>query len=357
VKYHRITTIAGLVLGTAVLTATAANAVTFNPDGSGFIGKGEVQSAFGMNNAVIQKVVNDNHFAFTFTTKQDASQALSQALFQSGSQDGTQTGTQSGKQVISQSATQDVIETLSCTKTNGNVDQQFRIGSRDGERSDTRTATRTAERDAHRDGSRTGVRYGTRDGSLNGTLNATIDASARKTGQWTGWNVKGFSSGGSPAFSGTGSASFPEVSSLTGNYDFGAWSFEGSTWESAEEFGNFGPYDLGDYDFGPITWATTDYVAAPGNNDPDGVCKEGASNVVPGSVKTVTAYGQIHENDPEFGTVVPGDITDITGNEDVTPGDIHDGPVQPGTTTPGAVTPTGVVKTFAAYNGTTKQIG
>lgn len=30
-KYHRITTIAGLVLGTAALTATAANAVIFNP--------------------------------------------------------------------------------------------------------------------------------------------------------------------------------------------------------------------------------------------------------------------------------------------------------------------------------------
>ena len=353
-KYHRITTIAGLVLGTAALTATAANAVTFNPDGTGFIGKGEVQSAFGMNNAAIQKAV-DASPSFTFTTKQDATQALTQALSQSGSQDGTQTGTQTGTQRVSQSATQDVIETLSCMKTNGNVDQQYRIGSRDGERSDTRTATRTAERDAHRDGSRTGVRYGTRTGSLNGTLNATIDATARKTGQWTGWSVKGFTSGGSPVFSATGTASLPEVSSLTGDYNFGPWSFDGSTWEPTGDY-NFGDYDLGQYEWSGVTWATTDYVAAPGNNDPDGVCKEGASNVVPGSVRYDIADGDIHENPVLFDDVVPGN-TIANENDDVIEGATHDGPVVPGATAPGSVTPTGVVKTFATYNFITKQIG
>src|SRR5262249_49337433 len=146
------------------------------------------------------------------------------------------------------------------------------------------------------------------------------------------------------------------VETLTGDYNFtnSPWSFEGSMWKPTGEFGNFGDYDLGAYNWSPVTWATTDYVAAPGNNDPDGVCKEGASNVVPGSVKYETTYGDIHENDKVFDDVVPGTITE---NEGVTPGDIHDGPVEPGTTTLGSMTPTGVAKTFATYNSITKQIG
>lgn len=48
-----------------ILTATAAGAaVTFDPEtGTGFVGKGDVQTAFGWNN----KVMQSNHQAVTFT--------------------------------------------------------------------------------------------------------------------------------------------------------------------------------------------------------------------------------------------------------------------------------------------------
>jgi hypothetical protein len=62
---------------TAFIASTAvANAATVNPDGTGFVGKGEVQSAYGFNNSVIQKIIDANEKAFTFTSSQSATQSL-----------------------------------------------------------------------------------------------------------------------------------------------------------------------------------------------------------------------------------------------------------------------------------------
>ena len=72
---HRTTKIATKIGASAAIaavaliaSATAANAATVNPNGNGFVGKGEVQTAFGMNNGAIQKII-DSQNAFTFTRR------------------------------------------------------------------------------------------------------------------------------------------------------------------------------------------------------------------------------------------------------------------------------------------------
>jgi len=87
-------------------------------------------------------------------------------------------------------------------------------------------------RDGIKTGSREGSRTGDRVGTLDGTLATTIDAKARKTGQWTGWNLKSFTSG--PSFTATGDEHFdaPEyrTPSFTGDYAFG--DVEWSGWQA-----------------------------------------------------------------------------------------------------------------------------
>src|SRR5262245_5475316 len=98
--------------------ATAASAsVSVNPtSGVGFVGKGDVQSAFGWKNADLQA----NASAVKFTSSQAASQAMTLTVEQHGTLAGTQSGNQSVNQTLSQTATQAVSEDLSCTVTNGN---------------------------------------------------------------------------------------------------------------------------------------------------------------------------------------------------------------------------------------------
>src|SRR4051812_45828876 len=124
---HRTTKIAATFAAPAALaaaaliaTATAANASTaIDANGTGFIGKGDVQTALGMNNAAMQKAVDAGSLVFTAT--QPYTQALRQDAVQLGSQTGTQVGRQSATQIGTQSATQAVSETLTCTYTNGSV--------------------------------------------------------------------------------------------------------------------------------------------------------------------------------------------------------------------------------------------
>ena len=72
---HRTTKIATKIGASAAIaavaliaSATSASAATVNSDGSGFVGKGEVQSAYGFNNSAIQKIIDANETAFTFTS-------------------------------------------------------------------------------------------------------------------------------------------------------------------------------------------------------------------------------------------------------------------------------------------------
>jgi len=51
-----------------VVAGVAFASVTFDPDtGTGFVGKGDVQTAFGLNNPQIQAILNADPQAFTFS--------------------------------------------------------------------------------------------------------------------------------------------------------------------------------------------------------------------------------------------------------------------------------------------------
>jgi hypothetical protein len=274
-----------------------------------FIGKGDVQTAFNLTNPAIQKLIDANEQAFKFTSKQAVTQAVSQVLSQTASQSATQDGSQDGTQLGTETTTQEVTETTVCTKTNGQVDQR----SRHGDRTVIRTATRTATREGERTGSRSSTQIGSRDGSRSGTIfgniDASIDAKARKTGQWTGWNVKSVTQApvqmGAPAF---GADEFPGYTwggYNWGNYDFGAW--------------NLGSYDFGDpvvFSTDPASLSDVEWSAwdtdGDSNADPD-TCFQNSNNLVPGS---------FHDTF-EFGTP-----TASVEDKPVEEGEIHDGLVE-----------------------------
>jgi hypothetical protein len=231
-----------------VAGATAASAsITVNPGGSGFIGKGNVQTALGYNNKNLQDAVDGkNGLSLVFTGIQSTSQALSQE----GTQDGTQAGTQS------------VSQDVTCTMENG-----IKTFHRDGER--------LASRDADRDADRTGTRTGTR----TSTFNYSLDVDARKgQTQYTGFILKGS----------TVTSSTPNVDVLDGPWVYGTWSY--GTWVGDESTTEWG-----------------DWIAAPGDNPAE--CLGGSPNVTD-LVNTITAGTPEPSGDatPE-GEVAPGEIT------------------------------------------------
>jgi hypothetical protein len=59
-------------LGLAVASSLAFGSVILNDDGTGWVGKGDVQTAFGWNNAAAQKNVNAVSFSFQQTSTYDA---------------------------------------------------------------------------------------------------------------------------------------------------------------------------------------------------------------------------------------------------------------------------------------------
>lgn len=265
-------TLFGLTATAAVLAATliggAANASVTDT----FIGKGDVQTAFNLNNAKMQSAVGTDGKGVTFTSSQPATQSL----------------TSSASQVVTETATQSAHRVLSCTVTVGGV-KNPRVFEADGSRDGVKT------------GSRTGSRIGSRAGSLDGVLNASIDTTARKTGQWTGWNINGFLSG--PAFSATGVESFEAPA-------YGNASFSG------------------DYAFGNVEWSG--WQAEPGTNPAD--CLRNDNGALIEDLSDVTTYG-----DP----VVTGSVL---GAESFGP------TVVTGTTT------TGTAKVSATIAGVTKAI-
>lgn len=305
---HRITKIAaGTVLACALVGAAgAANAYTLAPNGTGFIGKGEVQTALGMNNAALQKAVDKG--ALTFTSKQGVSQAVTQDATQSGSQSGTQSGVQSGTQSATQSGTQTVSWDLSCTIDNKNK-QFHREGTRDGVRAGTAIGSRTAERDATRTASRDGVRTGVRSGVLSGVVDASIDAQARKTGQWTGFNIRGIKN------QTTSMADAPVWNEPTefGDWTFGAWSEDGS-WSAVGDW-TFADYTFGDYSFGNVTWGG--WQSEPGETPGD--CDRGNDKAI--NIVESFSYG-----DPVDGEITSGEI--VAG--DVAAGDVSEGVIAGG---------------------------
>jgi hypothetical protein len=87
------TGIIGLALAGAIVTSAAVMAaVVFNPaTGEGFVGKGDVQSAFGWNNARLQS--NAGGVTFTFGAEVEQSVVCQH---ETGSQTLTRHGTRSG---------------------------------------------------------------------------------------------------------------------------------------------------------------------------------------------------------------------------------------------------------------------
>src|SRR5688572_19435502 len=138
---HRIIITGAIVAATGLVAIGAGSAahasVTMDDTGHGFVGKGDVQTALGYNNAQLQA----NAGTLTFSASQDATQPVTQDVTQSATRIATQTAVQYGVELGRQSAEQAMIETLSCTKDNGNVEQQVRHGSRDGARTAERIGT------------------------------------------------------------------------------------------------------------------------------------------------------------------------------------------------------------------------
>lgn len=69
-SFSRKIRFAGLALAAA--SAVAFASVTLNDDGTGWVGKGDVQLAFGWNNAAAQRYVNDVTFSFQQTSTYSA---------------------------------------------------------------------------------------------------------------------------------------------------------------------------------------------------------------------------------------------------------------------------------------------
>ena len=192
--------IPALVCGAALAVPSVASAgVQYDAaTGKGFVGKGDVQTAFGWNNGDLQK----NAAGVTFKYEQPATQSLSQ--------DSTQSGTQTATESMSQDVT--------CTVETGNGKNK-------------QTHHRDGMRAGSRDGSRNGTRSGSRTGVLNGIVSDDIAYDARKSNQITGFNLTGKSS--SP-FVPSGDAVWGDTS--FGEMSFGDWSFgdtEWGGWESA----------------------------------------------------------------------------------------------------------------------------
>ena len=326
-------------LVTPLALGTAANAsVTIDNDGKGFVGKGDVQTALGLNNAQMQAKAG----SLTFTTEQAAHQNLTTFLTQSGTQAGSQMAVQSAAQVGTQSLTQESTETLSCFKTNGAAVQQTRSGVKTGDRTAERQGTRSGTRFGTRDAERTGTRAGTKPGVFSGVLNSTVAYEARKSNQYTGFILNGYKA--DPVFDGSGGIAWGEPQFVDDFGGFGAWTFDEPVFTDGYTFGAYGSF--GPASFGPIVW-DADWSTGDTNADPD-VCLKAdgtlGNNIDPASLVHTFSDGPIVEGAIEdgaifeggvyyAGAVVPGEVTpgDISViNTDYTDGDstaLVDGPV------------------------------
>jgi hypothetical protein len=323
--------IAGAALA---IPAMASATSTVNPDGTGFVPKGDVQSAFGWNNAGLQA----NALAVTFTGSQAASQAVSSTAANAGEQVGTQHASQVGTMDVEQSARQAVSQDVTCLLDN-NKNHGSRDGFRDGSRTGSRPGLREGSRETTRDLLRTGVRTGSRAGALSGSLLSVLDGLPRSgPNQFTGFILKGYKS--VPAFSATGTP------------QWGAPVYDSQTLVDTAP----GPYLWGDYSFGdpaytagftfqdPADGSYGDWNADP-NENPAACLSPGDPHVT--ELQISYTYGAITE----------GGVTD---------GAQHDGPIDEdpavypdavvwsdhvdyGDTVPGAVTATGATRVTATF--------
>jgi hypothetical protein len=344
---HRITKVAAVAVTSliAIGAGSAAHAsATIDSAGKGFVGKGDVQTAFGWNNQKVQQNAN----SLAFSTSQALTQAMSSSAAQAGSQVGSQAGTQSGSQAGTQAGTLEMIETLSCFKNTGAPVQQTRHGLRDGERSGSRDGQRSASRDASRDGSRDGVRTGSRAGTLSGSLSYAVDYDARTRNQVNGFILKGFNGDPTTTWSPNVVWNAPTFGDWA-DADFGTWSF--GEWASFGSW-SFGEYTFGSYTFGDaVTWGAWDTDNT--NAEPDVCLNNGtpAPNIDPNSIVHTLTEGAITDGDITDGDITEGVVTEGA----ITPGAITDGVVSYGTGQPGALS-TGATTVYVTFGGVTKPV-
>lgn len=97
----------------AVAVAAAAYAtVTFNPDGTGFVGKGDVQLALGWNNAVLQQNALALKFSYQVQDKYDATCAWT-------------TTTGSGKTIYHDVTVKKTVQVYDTISFNARIHQQI----------------------------------------------------------------------------------------------------------------------------------------------------------------------------------------------------------------------------------------
>jgi len=320
--------IPAIFMTAALAVPTVAQAsVNVNDAGSGFVGKGDVQTAFGLNNNKMQDILVKDRNAYSFSGSQAATQSLSQDLTQSGKQAGTQSAQQDGTMAVTQSATQTAHWVLSCTVTKDGkkgVVVAHNDGTRDGMREGERFGSRTGSRTGVRTGERDGLRTGSRAGTLSGSLNAALNGDPRPgPNQYTGFNMSGWTNARafSAAASGTpqwGAESFDAWKpSDFGSYTFAAWTSD-----------NFGAYGFGDavfnsdYTYGDVEW--TGWVADQGEHPGD--CLR--NNDDPGQPVVSDLVNEVTYGTPDEAPVADGAVTD---------GVIHEGAITDGAITDGAV--------------------
>lgn len=329
----RIGIAGGALAGVALIVGPAHASVTINTDGTGFVGKGDIQTAMGWNDKQLQ---DNAPRVGLISLSRPVSQALTSTASQSATQDGTQSATQAATQSATQTVTETVTETVSCTIDNSQV-VHIRSGSRDGSHTGTRTGTHTGSRSATRDASRTGSRTGTRSGTQTGTEAAQVAYTARtnsngKNGPITGFNLTGWQ--GTPVTTLSGSP-------VWGDPTFGAWSY--GDWTGSGDF-SFGSYTWGDYTWGDMTYGG--YTWSAWDSDPT----ENPASCLGGNPDVQNLSDQIVVTGSTDGGPVAGAITNdvvvpgaFAATADPVPGAITYGDTVFGDTTPaGPWTVTGV---------------
>jgi hypothetical protein len=315
--------------GLILLSALPANAAVvfdaecgFTPSNStgacGFVGKGDVQTALGYSNAMLQSAVNGETLAFS--VQQNATQGLTQSGSQTATQSAVKGVVQTGQQVGVLSGTRSGTQTLSCPQG-----QHTRTGTQSGTASGTMAGSREGTITGTRSGSRDGQRSGSRTGTLTATYSWALSNDGRKKVQYTGFLLTGLS--GESEY--TGHATWEDFA--WGDYGWGDYSWGEPAWD-------------GDYVWSDWVWSDTwqwgqtvwDPWTTTSGGNVENACLD--SNGDPVATATlVTAYAPAVS-----GAISPGAVTDgVPVDVNVVPGEVMESTPVKGATVYGPLAPTG----------------
>ena len=181
---HTLITATALSAVALIAGAAAASAATLNTDGTGFVGKGEVQTAFGWNNKAAAGQPVERH-----VHRQAADHPVARAERHAGwlpgrcaarHQHATKAGTQAGTR--SSRRTSPASSPTAAAPRPSTVTASVTATAPAPARA---PATASAPRSASFE--RFGNRTGTQAGVQTGTFVSALDVTDKKTGQYTGW--------------------------------------------------------------------------------------------------------------------------------------------------------------------------